>query len=195
MRVEKVEYVSSKQRFAFGLNSSQKTKDFKKFGEQALGIMESATIPFEILFVKITRGSELERFGKAEALPNPSFTWPSCVTPPAPHLLDSVGWPTFLILLISPTQGVLGSLLGGLTVLLPDGAGACVGTGHGGQAQAVSRGGSAHSTDGCLPLVGYGDERSKEIHSEDFENKCLLQTPPWPLAFLKKGQLNDVPNK
>lgn len=79
-----------------------------------------------------------------------------CLLPPAlsPHLPVSVGRPTFLILLIGPAQGVLRGLLGGLAVLLPDRAGACVGAGHGGQAQAVSRGGGAHGADGRLPLVG-----------------------------------------
>lgn len=63
---------------------------------------------------------------------------------------------TFLVLLVSPTQGVLRSLLGWFTVLLPDSACACVGAGHGSQTQAVGRGGRAHSTDGCLSLVGWG---------------------------------------
>lgn len=71
-----------------------------------------------------------------------------------PDLPASEGRPTFLILLIGPAQGVLRSLLGGLAVLLPDRAGACVGAGHGGQAQAVGRGGGAHGADGRLPLVG-----------------------------------------
>lgn len=91
-----------------------------------------------------------------------------------PPLPDSVGPPTFLIFFISPTQGVLRSLLGGLTVLLPDSAGARVGAGHGGQAQAVSGGGGAHGADGCLPLVGWGVERPEEIHGEGLERKQMF---------------------
>lgn len=59
----------------------------------------------------------------------------------------------FFILLICAAQRVLRGLLGRLAVLLPDCASASVGAGHGGQAQAVSRGGGAHSADRCLPLV------------------------------------------
>lgn len=65
---------------------------------------------------------------------------------------------TFFILLICAAQCVLRGLLGRLTVLLPDGAGASVGAGHGGQAQAVSRGGGAHRADRRLPLVSCARE-------------------------------------
>lgn len=74
---------------------------------------------------------------------------------------------TFLVLLVSPTQGVLRSLLGWFTVLLPDSACARVGAGHGGQAQAVGRGRCAHGADGCLSLVGWElrDQRKWVVRS------------------------------
>lgn len=61
---------------------------------------------------------------------------------------------TLFVVLVGAAKRVLGRLAGRLAVLLPDRAGASVGAGHGGQAEAVGRGGGAHRADGRLALVG-----------------------------------------
>lgn len=63
--------------------------------------------------------------------------------------------------------------MGRLAVLLPDGAGASVGAGHGSEAEAVRGGGSAHGADGGLPLVGCTEWKKQSRVSSEAERNIV----------------------